>query len=79
MRTTLDLDDRLLKSAKKLAAEEGKTLTAVVEEALQLRLEPPRKAGKPFKLNLLVLPGDIAPGVDFADRNTLYDILDGVE
>ena len=33
MRTTLDLDDHVLRQAKKLAAEEGKTLTLIIEEA----------------------------------------------
>lgn len=38
MRTTLDLDDRLLAAAKRRAAERGTTLTAVVEEALAASL-----------------------------------------
>jgi hypothetical protein len=46
MRTTLDIDDTVLRQAKKLAAEEGKTLTRIVEEALRDRLAPrPRTEG----------------------------------
>ena len=35
MRTTLDIDDRLLRAARTRGAREGMTLTAVVEAALQ--------------------------------------------
>src|SRR4029078_5270916 len=40
MRTTLDLDDRLIKRAKELALRSNRTLTSVVEEGV--RLSPPR-------------------------------------
>jgi NAD(P)-dependent dehydrogenase (short-subunit alcohol dehydrogenase family) len=35
MRTTLDLDGAVLRAAKKRAAEEGKSLTHLIEEALR--------------------------------------------
>lgn len=38
MRTTIRLDDELLREAKRLAAETNQTLTAVIEEALRERL-----------------------------------------
>src|SRR5438477_407916 len=37
MRTTLDIDDQLLTQAKLLACGAGKTLTAVIEDALRAR------------------------------------------
>jgi len=40
MRTTLDLSDALLRGAKRRAAEEGRTLTSVIEEALRDSLVP---------------------------------------
>jgi hypothetical protein len=44
MKTTLDIDDRLLERAKRHASAQGTTLRAVVEEALRERLAPRPKA-----------------------------------
>lgn len=44
MKTTLDLDDELLVRAKALAAREGRSLTALIEDGLRLRLRL-RRAG----------------------------------
>ena len=76
MRTTLDLDDSLLRAAKKAAAEEGTTLTRLIEEALRLRLLPPPSSGKPFRLKLLVKRGRLRAGVDLADRDALYERME---
>ncbi len=38
MRTTLDLEDTLIREAKAYAAREGKSLTRIIEEALAARL-----------------------------------------
>ena len=38
MRTTINLDDQLLADAKRLAQQSGKTLTAIIEDALCERL-----------------------------------------
>lgn len=75
MRTTLDLDDRLMKEAKKRAAEEGRPVTRVMEDALRRYLsgEPP---AKPFKLKLLTRKARLVPGVDLADRDSLYERMD---
>jgi hypothetical protein len=45
MRTTLDIEDRLLREAKSVAAQHGTTLTAIIEQALRRLLEG--NAGKP--------------------------------
>lgn len=44
MKTTVDIDDELLKAAKKAATDEGATLRELLEAALRARLEaaPPR-------------------------------------
>jgi hypothetical protein len=77
MRTTLDINDRLLRDAKKLAAEEGKTLTRIVEEALRDRLSPTARSGKKFKLRLLTKTGRMIPGTNLADRDLLYERMEG--
>lgn len=75
MKTTLDLDGRLLQEAEARAASEGRTLAQLVEEALRGRV---RGSAAPDDLNLLVKPGWLKPGVDIDidNRNSLYDQLD---
>jgi hypothetical protein len=77
MRTTLDLEDDLVRRAKRRAGDEGTTLTGVIEEALRQYLTPPRRAGRPFRLRLLTRRGRPVPGVDFADRDALYERMEG--
>ena len=77
MRTTLDIDDRVLRQAKKLAAEEGKTLTLIIEEALRDRLSPRTRVRKRFKIRLLTKTGRIIPGTNLADRDLLYERMEG--
>ena len=43
MKTTLDIDDRLLADAKALAAQQRSSLTRLIEEGLRMRL---RSAGR---------------------------------
>jgi hypothetical protein len=73
MRTTLDLEDALLRAARKLAADRGTTLTAVIEQALRQHLMQAAKPARPFRLRLLIKKGRLHPGVDVADRDSLYD------
>lgn len=58
MKTTVEIDDELLKAAKKRAVDEGVTLREFLEKALRARLESP------------VAPG-IYGG--FGSRGELYD------
>jgi plasmid stability protein len=75
MKTTLNLDDELVRRAKRRAAEQGTTLTAVIEDALRAALsEPARNMG--FKLRLVTVRGERPPRIDPADRGALYDFLD---
>ena len=77
MRTTLDIDDHVLRKAKQLAAREGKTLTRIVEEALRDRVVRPRRSARPFRLQLLTKKGRLIPGVNLADRDALYERMEG--
>ena len=76
MRTTLNLDDALLKAAKRHAASAGKTLTRVMEEALRQYLKPIERGKKPFRLRLLTRKGSMIPGVDLADRDSIYERME---
>ncbi len=76
MRTTLDIHDDLLIRAKKRAADTRQTLTAVVEEALRLALQPnQRKGHKPFKLRTFKGDG-VRPGIDISNTAALTAFLE---
>jgi hypothetical protein len=76
MKTTLDINDRLLADAKALAAQEGTSLTRVIEQGLQLRL----RSRKPLRTGRLRLPvfkgrGGLALGVDPTSNNAMFAAL----
>jgi hypothetical protein len=78
IRTTLNIDDRLGREAKRRAADRGTTLTAVIEQALRQSFER-EDAGAPPRLALPTDSGDgLAPGVDLADNAGLRDLMDGL-
>jgi Arc/MetJ family transcription regulator len=65
MKTTIDITDALLQDAKRVAAKEGLTVRALVEQGLRRVLDE-RKRGKPgFKLRKAAFKGrGLQPGVD---------------
>jgi predicted transcriptional regulator len=77
MRTTVRLDDQLLRAAKQKAAETGRTLTAVIEDALRqaLAVRPAKEKSARFKLPVLDL-GEAMPGVDFDNSAALLDLME---
>ncbi len=76
MKTTLDMDEELLRRAKQLAAAEGVSLRTFVEDALRARMLPAPGGRKPFKLALPVVEGRKPPAVDIGDRDALYDLME---
>ena len=77
MRTTLDREDRILAAARRRAAAEGKTLTAVIEEALAALLAPHRPAKRPYRRRWKTRKGRLIADVDIADREALFEAMDG--
>jgi hypothetical protein len=77
MRTTLSIDDQLLRAAKKAAAESGRTLTAVVEDALRQGLA---RQNQPARASRVTLPtfdlGATLPGVDLDNSAALLDQME---
>jgi hypothetical protein len=79
MRTTVRLDDDLLRQAKALAARTGRTLTAVIEDGLrQVLARHRRRQEERPSVALPTFKGKgLRPGVDLDDTAGLLDILDG--
>ena len=76
MRTTIRLNDQLLREAKRAAADSGRTLTALIEDALRENLarrkaEPPREW-----TDLPTFPGELLPGVDLDNSAALLDLME---
>jgi hypothetical protein len=63
MKTTVEIPDVLLDEARRLAAREGTTLRALVQEGLR-RIIAERKRTGPFRLRKATFKGDgLQPGV----------------
>jgi len=75
MRTTLIIDDALFRQLKRRAAEEGRTLSEVTQEALRRGLAPREPRRRPRRVKLPTFHMG-KPLVDLADRNQVYDLLD---
>ena len=84
MKTTLDIEDALLRNAKVLAAQQGSSLTRLIEEGLRMRLAARLalgEAGRNRKLPTLpVSPckGGLLPGIDPARNRSMLDAADGI-
>ena len=73
MRTTVRLDDTLLRDAKSYAAAAGMTLTALIEESLRARMA--RTGNEPRKRVRLLTSGEegMHAGMDLDNASTLAD------
>jgi hypothetical protein len=78
MRTTVRLDDDLLRQAKALAARTGRTLTALIEDGLRETLARHSRGQERPRVALPTFKGrGLQPGVDLDDTAGLLDIMDG--
>jgi hypothetical protein len=77
MRTTVSINDDLLRAARSQAAAEGRTLSDLVSEALRQRL-----AGREVEDRERYVPTTFGkdgplPGVDIANNAAVRDLMDG--
>lgn len=79
MRTTVRLDERLLREAKALAAKNGRTLTALFDDALRQFLARTDGAGAtdPAPFRVTTFNGRLRAGVDLDDGAGLLDLMEG--
>lgn len=77
MRTTLNIEDALMKRVKRIAAESGRTITQVIEDVLRREVAGERPSRKRFRLKWVTVSGQLLPGVDLADRDALIERMEG--
>ncbi len=78
MRTTITIDEQLLRAAKRVAAQRGVTLSEVIQDSLRAQLTAkPIGTSRPFKLITFRGRGP-RPGVDL-DRTSALLEHDDVE
>jgi hypothetical protein len=80
MRTTVRLDEHLLRQAKREANERGETLTSLIEEGLRLVLA--RSHQQAARRARVILPlskagGGAFRGIDLNDSAALLDRMEG--
>jgi hypothetical protein len=74
MRTTIDVNDAILREAKRRAVEEGGTLKEVIERALRQYLGKGKRSG--YRLRWRTERGRLQPGVRLDDRDALWDLME---
>ena len=76
MRTTIRINDDLLQRAKKHAADEGRTLTSLIEDGLAIILAKPKTGPrKRVELPVSKASGGVLPGVDLNRSSDLEEIM----
>jgi metal-responsive CopG/Arc/MetJ family transcriptional regulator len=77
-RTTIRLPEDLLADVRHLATRTGRTLTAVIEDALRQALAQTRRRPRRPAPGIVTFRGDgLRPGVDLDDTASLLEIMDG--
>jgi plasmid stability protein len=76
MRTTLNLDDQLMRTLKQRAAETGRTMTEMIEEALREMLARPVEPTERRTFSWVTVRGKVRPGIDIADRDSLLGAME---
>lgn len=77
MRTTVRLDEQVLAEAKQVALQTGRTLTAVIEDALREMLSRRQEMGEHHRIELLCDgEGGPRPGVNLSSTAELLDRMD---
>ena len=78
MRTTVRLEEGLLRQAKREASKRGETVTALIERGLRLVLAGSRRSAvrKAVRLPVSRATGGTHAGVDLNNSAALIDLLD---
>ncbi len=74
MKTTLNIDDTVMAQLKREAARQRRTMSELVETALRLLFRSEKKSRRLPRLPTFRSGGTM---VDIADRNALYQAMEG--
>lgn len=76
LKTTLNIDDTVMARLRRESVRQGRTMSELVEAALRLLFQAGKRKSK---AKLRPLPSFRSGGylVDIADRNALYDAMEG--
>jgi hypothetical protein len=74
MKMTVELPDELFVAAKKRAAELRCSLKTLIERGLRNELRQSRRTARPKrrKIRWVTVRGGVPPGMDVADRESMY-------
>ncbi len=78
MRTTVDIDDPILKDLKRLQRREGKSLGRLVSDLLALALAAQQRGSQPAVPFFKWIARPMHARVDLADKHALLDAMDDV-
>ena len=77
MRTTIRLDEELVRRAKTLAARTGRSLTKLIEDALRQVLERSDGPPRSDRFKMLTFHGEgLSVGIDLDDSAALLDVME---
>ncbi len=76
MKTTINLDDDLMRAVREHARRRGVTLTTVISDALRRALAEPTPIPTAFRLELPVTHGQRMPTLDIDSNAALEEYLD---
>jgi len=79
MRTTIKINDDLLKRAKKRASEEGRFLVSLVEDGLTLLLAKTKTGCRTrVKLPVSKATGGVLPGINLNRSSDLEEVMNAL-
>lgn len=78
MRTTIDIDDPILKDLKRLQRREGKSLGRLVSDLLALALATQQRGSQPAAPVFKWIARPMHARVDLADKHALLDAMDDI-
>jgi metal-responsive CopG/Arc/MetJ family transcriptional regulator len=78
MRTTISLDEDLLRQAKQQAALANRSLSAFVADAVREALARRQRSVDPEPVHLVTVKGNLLPGVNYDSFAELNDQAEGL-
>lgn len=79
MRTTINLDDELVREAKKQAALSDRSLSAFIADAVREALGRRARSTESEPVHLVTVRGRLLPGINYDSFAELNDRAEGLE